>query len=142
MKLRFFVRTWQASVVEERTIVFFDSDCLLCQGALKWLNRLDAGDQLRFAPLGGVNSKRCGISLEDDSMAVVRNGEVYRASEAARMAFVAAGGVGVLVGFLMKLVPLKLRDRGYYWIARNRRKLVTKSTCGIPEEGMREKLLD
>jgi len=142
MKLRFFEGTWQASVVDEKTIVFFDSDCLLCQGALKWLNRLDAGDRLRFAPLSGETAVKWKVDTTDDSMAVVRNGETYRASEAARLAFLEAGGVGRVIALILKMIPIGLRNRGYYWIARNRKSLVKSEACGIPEEGMREKLLD
>lgn len=141
MKLRFFAGTWQASVVEEKTIVFFDSDCLLCQGSLKWLNRLDARDRLRFAPLGGPTATAHKISMEDDSMAVVQNGRTYRASDAARRAFHGAGGVGMVFSILIRLIPLGVRNRLYYWIARNRKKLVKNEACGIPEEGMRDKLL-
>jgi len=127
--------------VEERTIVFFDSGCLLCQASLKWLNRLDARDRLRFAPLGGETAKKFKIVRDDDSMAVVGNGAVFRASEAARFAFWGAGGAGLLVGCFLKLIPLKIRNWGYYGIAKNRKKLVKKEACGIPEEGLREKLL-
>ena len=42
---------WQASTVDEELIVFFDGDCLLCEGAVKWLNRMDDNDRLKFAPL-------------------------------------------------------------------------------------------
>ena len=123
-------------------IVFFDSDCLMCQGALRWLNRLDARDRLLFAPLNGETAKDLAIASDDDSMAFVKDGNIYRASEAARMAFCEAGGMGGVIGLFLKLLPLGLRDWGYRWIARNRKRLVKNDACGIPEEGMREKLLD
>lgn len=129
--------------MKERTIVVFDSDCLMCQGSLKWLNRLDADDQLLFAPMGGETAKKWGISMEaNDSMAVVKDGEVYRSSEAARLTFLGAGGLGRVIALVLQVVPLRVREWGYYFIARNRKKLVKKASCGIPEEGMREKLLE
>lgn len=129
--------------MEERTIVVFDSDCLMCQGSLKWLNRLDADDQLLFAPMGGETAKKWGISMvENDSLAVVKDGEVYRSSEAARLTFLGAGGLGRVIALGLQVIPLGVREWGYYLIARNREKLVRKPSCGIPEEGMREKLLD
>ena len=142
MKLRFFVGTWQASLVSEGTIVFFDSDCLMCQGALRWLNRMDSQDRLRFAPLSGETAKEWGISTSDDSMGLVKDGETYRASEAARLAFYEAGGLGLLVAGTLRMIPLSMREWGYRWIARHRKSLVRKGSCDLPEEGMREKLLD
>ena len=122
-------------------IVFFDSDCLFCKGGVRWLNRLDAKDRLRFAPLSGETSKNWKIDTTDDSMAFIQNGVTYRASEAARLAFQTAGGVGTLFALGLKLLPLKIRNWGYHVIARNRKKLLKNETCELPEEGMREKLL-
>ena len=141
LDLRFFKRSWQASVVEEKLIVFFDGDCLLCQGAVKWLNRLDGDDRLKFAPLQGETAKSYDIDLSDDSMAFAERGEVYRASEAARRAFWHAGGGGVFIACLLTMLPMSLRNWGYQWVARNRKRLVQSKACGIPEEGMREKML-
>ena len=123
-------------------IVFFDGECLLCQNAVRWLNRLDEGDRLRFARLQGETAAEYAIDLTDDSMALVSGGQVYRASEAARRAFWAAGGVGTLVAGVLTLLPLKLRDWSYQWIARNRKRLVRSEACDLPEEGMREKMMD
>ena len=128
--------------MDGKTIVFFDSDCLLCQEALKWLNRLDGDDRLNFAPLQGETAKNWEIHGPDDSMAVVHEGGVARASEAVRLALEEAGGVGIVFALILKIIPLKLRDWGYGLIARDRKRLGQGRACGIPEEGMREKLLN
>ena len=127
--------------MEGELIVFFDGDCLLCQGAVKWLNRLDGADRLKFAPLQGDTAKQYKIDLSDDSMAFAERGEIYRASEAARRAFWIAGGGGAFIAGLLILMPMSIRDWGYQWVAKNRKRLVTSEACGIPEEGMREKML-
>ena len=142
MKFRFFRGTWQASLVSEEIIVFFDSECLLCQGALRWLNRMDSADRLRFAPLGGETAKSWELLREEDSMGIVIEGKVFRASEAARFAFREAGGVGLLLAGLLEIIPLSLREWGYRWIAKKRKSFVRKESCELLEEGMREKLLD
>ena len=141
MDLRCFQRTWQASLVEGELIVFFDGDCLLCQGAVKWLNRLDGADRLNFAPLQGETAKKYKIDLSDDSMAFAERGGIYRASEAARRAFWNAGGGGAFIAGLLILIPTGIRNWGYRWIAKNRKRLIKSEACGIPEEGMREKML-
>ncbi|YCM45865.1 DUF393 domain-containing protein [Verrucomicrobiaceae bacterium 227] len=130
------------SVVKEKMIVFFDSDCLMCQGALKWLHRLDAGDRLLFAPLSGMTAKKWGITMADDSMAVVKDGQIFRASEAARLALAGTGGVAGVIAATMGLVPLALRDGVYREIARRRKSLVKTAACAIPEQGMAAKVLD
>ncbi len=130
------------SVVKDKTIVFFDSDCLMCQGALKWLHRLDADDRLLFAPLNGVTANDRGITMDDDSMAVVVGGQIFRASEAARLALAGTGGVAGIVAATVRLIPLFLRDWIYRAIARRRKSLVKTVACSIPEAGLAAKLLD
>lgn len=142
MEVSIFHKTWQAPLVRDETIVFFDSDCLMCQASLKWLNRIDAHDRLRFAPLSGKTARERGVSTAEDSMALILAGETYRASEAARLAFAEAGGVGCILALILQLIPFPLRDWGYRGIAKNRKALFKKKSCELPEEGMMRKLLD
>jgi predicted DCC family thiol-disulfide oxidoreductase YuxK len=141
MNLRFSRQMWQASEVDEELIVFFDEDCLLCQGAVKWLNRIDGNDRLKFAPLQGETAERYEIDLSDDSMAFAERGNIYRAGEAARRAFWNAGGWGVFLACLIMALPDALRDWAYQWVAKNRKCLVKNRRCDLPEEGMNRKTL-
>ena len=127
---------------EVRNIVFFDSDCLMCQGAVKWLHRLDEQDRLRFAPLEGESARRVGVALNEDSMAFYGKGELSRAALAVERLLVATGGVANLVGISMRVIPLSLRDWCYRQIASRRLTLSRSVSCGIPEAGLNEKMLD
>ncbi len=127
---------------EVRNIVFFDSDCLMCQGAVKWLHRLDEQDRLRFAPLQGESARRVGVALNEDSMAFYGKGELSRAALALERLLIATGGVAALVGILMKAFPLSLRDWCYRQIARRRLSISKSLRCGVPEPGLNEKMLD
>lgn len=122
-------------------IVFFDGDCLLCQASLKWLNRIDDHDRLRFAPLGGQTAQKCGIDRSVDSIAVIEHEKVWRSSEAVRVACQRSGGIGIFFSVALSAIPHRIREKGYRLIARNRRKLIRDATCGLPEQGMREKAL-
>lgn len=127
---------------EARNIVFFDSDCLMCQGAVKWLHRLDAQDRLFFAPLQGETAKAAGVDLDEDSMAFLGRGEVSRAALAVERLLIATGGVAKVAGFLMAATPLPLRDWCYRHIATRRHSISRSASCGVPEEGLKEKMLN
>ena len=127
---------------EARNIVFFDSECLMCQSAVKWLHRLDGQDRLRFAPLGGEFAERAGVALKEDSIAFYGKGELSRAALAVERLLITTGGVAALVGFSMKAFPLSLRDWCYRQIARRRLTIGKSLSCGIPEAGLNEKMLD
>ncbi|MDA7880771.1 DUF393 domain-containing protein [Akkermansiaceae bacterium] len=123
-------------------IVFFDSDCLMCQGAVKWLHRLDVHDRLRFASLSGETAKRVGLSMEEDSMVFLGNGEVSRAALAVERLLIATGGAATLAGLLMVAIPLPLREWAYRQIAKRRLFISKAVSCGMPEPGLREKMLN
>ena len=125
-----------------KTIVFFDSDCLLCQASLVWLHRFDAHDHLLFAPLSGEMAKKWGLSLADNSMAALRDGKVYRASEAIRVSLLATGGLGIVLSMILRCIPLFVRNSLYRQIAIRRHFLVKSQGCGLPEEGLRQKILN
>jgi predicted DCC family thiol-disulfide oxidoreductase YuxK len=42
---------------------------------------------------------------------------------------------------MLLLIPRTVRDWGYRLVARNRKRLVKSETCGLPEEGLQEKLV-
>lgn len=127
---------------EVRNIVFFDSDCLMCQGAVRWLHRLDEQDRLRFAPLQGESARTVGVALNEDSMAFYGKGELSRAALAVERLLIATGGVAALVGISMRAFPLSLRDWCYRQIAERRLSISKSLRCGVPEPGLNEKMLD
>lgn len=127
---------------EVRNIVFFDSDCLMCQGAVRWLHRLDEQDRLRFAPLRGESARTVGVALNEDSMAFYGKGELSRAALAVERLLIATGGVAALVGISMRAFPLSLRDWCYRQIAGRRLSISKSLRCGVPEPGLNEKMLD
>lgn len=115
----------------------------MCKGTLRWLNRLDVKDRLYFAPLDGVTAGEWGIDTQDeDSIALIHEGMIYRASEAIRMALAEVGGIGYGIAFFLKMIPLRWREWGYRWIAQRRKTLVTEERCGVLDEGVREKILE
>ena len=138
------MRCGKLSVMEDvaRNIVFFDNDCLMCQGAVKWLHRLDEQDRLRFAPLQGESAKGVGLALKEDSIAFYGKGELSRAALAVERLLIAIGGVAALVGISMRAFPLSLRDWCYRQIARRRITIGKSLSCGVPEAGLNEKMLD
>ena len=97
------------------------------QGAVKWLNRIDGNDRLKFAPLQGETAGRYEIDLSDDSMAFAETRKISIGQAKRRgRAFWNAGGGGIFLAFLIMALPIALRDWGYQWIAKNRKHLVKK----------------
>ncbi len=121
-------RTWC-----ELDRVYFDADCGMCQGIVRFLLSEDAvAGRLRFAPLRGDTFQSClpesvRSSLPDSLVVQTAEGTVLTRSEALLYLLGVLGGVWRLSALVAKGLPRRLRDHVYDLIARGRR----RSEAGI-----------
>ena len=133
-------------------VVFFDGVCGLCNRFVDFVLSRDRRGAIRFAPLQGETAKRrpnaeCREPNAIDSTfsTVVwsdsRGAEFLRSAAAVRVLW-QLGGVWWLIGWLLWLIPLPLRDLGYRVIAANRYRLFgKKETCRMPTAAERARFL-
>lgn len=106
-------------------ILFFDGDCGFCKRMVGLVARLDKRGVIRLEPLQGELGRELGFAhhAEDPDGTMV----VFR--ECDRMAFLrsdalfeiaAALGGGWRIFGVFRLVPRRVRDFVYRWIAKNR----------------------
>lgn len=119
-------------------IIFFDDNCLICNSFVRLLIKLDKKDQLYFASLkSGTAEERLGDRFSQiDSVIYSKNNREYLYSDAVIEILL---DLNVKVKFL-KLIPKKIRDGLYHFVARNRHRL-KKQKCELPDARMREKIL-
>ncbi|MCS6980914.1 MAG: DCC1-like thiol-disulfide oxidoreductase family protein [Flavobacteriales bacterium] len=109
----------------ERPIIFYDGQCGLCQGLVRWVVRCGGGKKFYFAPLGGITYKSLkddGVEFpQSDSVIFYEKGVCYDRSEAViRMARYLPIPWSLLAGG--RLVPRRWRDNLYDFFARRRRR--------------------
>jgi len=132
------------SMSERRNILFYDGECGLCQRSVRFLSRRDRRGRLHFAPLQGETA--AGIVPEEvrASMSTVAfhraDGALFYRSAGVLEALAQTGSGWRLLAKLLRLVPARLRDRVYDWIARNRAKL-PGGGCPLPSPEQREQML-
>ena len=134
-------------------VIFFDGECLLCSGAVRWAHRLDRNDQLWFAalesqfaadhrealglPVAGENAETFAFWDQEagpQALTIKSEGALTLCRE--------LGGVWAGLGALASLVPLRFRDFIYDLITRNRRTLFGSSEgCQLPPESLRGRVL-
>lgn len=140
-----------------RHVVFFDHDCLLCNGTVKFLMARDHRDILRFAPLqgptaAGLFQRHPATAQDPEALASIVLAEDHESSDervSMRSTAVARvlrrlGGFWGFVGCLLNLIPGPLRDWGYGIVARNRIQwfgVATPDTCPLPTPEEVRKLL-
>ncbi len=133
-------------------VLFFDGVCGLCNCFVNFVLSRDRQGAIRFAPLQGETAKlrpnaesREPNAVDSNFSTVVwsdsRGVEFLRSAAAVRVLW-QLGGVWWLIGWLLWLIPLPLRDLGYRIIAANRYRLFgKKETCRLPTPAERERFL-
>ena len=141
-----------------RHVVFFDHDCLLCNGTVRFLMARDKTNVLRFAPLQGPTAaemfeRHQAAAQDPDALTSIVFAEnlgdpttdrvSLRSTAVARILRKLGGPWGVL-GLALLAIPRPLRDWGYGLVARNRLRWfgkATPETCPLPTPDQASRLL-
>ena len=118
--------------------VFYDGHCGLCHRTVRFLLARDKdGERFRFAPLDS-EAFRSSFSEHERSgfpeslIVYTSTGEVLTRSTASLYLLWRLGGLWRLLGEVLLLVPLGLRDALYDRVARMRRRLFAAPTEACP----------
>ena len=138
------------AVVSE-TLVLYDGVCALCNWLVAFLIRHDRRDQFRFAPLQSEFAQtllhRYGLNPNDFDTVVVLADFQQPSERALTRSQAALWAIGQLGGLwrmfvIAKLVPLRLREAIYRFIARRRYQVFGKyETCPLPRPQDRHKFV-
>ncbi|MBM4074313.1 MAG: DUF393 domain-containing protein [Planctomycetes bacterium] len=128
-----------------RCILFFDGDCGLCNRAVDFVLKRDQKCKVQFAPLQGETARQLlpeSDTSDLNSMVVLLNGKRYRKSAAAVRLLWQLGLFWKVMGALLWLIPLPLRDFGYFLVASNRYRFFgKKESCRLPTNSERLRFL-
>lgn len=134
---------------KNKKIILFDGVCNLCNGAVLFIIKRDRNDKFRFATLQGslgkkLTDERNIDTAKVDSIILIDPGVAYYARSTAALEIAKEfGGLWILLRPLEYILPEKLRDGIYNFIARNRYKWFgKKDQCMIPTPELRAKFLD
>ena len=128
-----------------RCILFFDGVCGLCNKAVDFVLAHDPECHFQFAPLQGETARQL-LSPADasnlSSMVLLVYGRTYRRSSAAVRILWQLSLGWQIVGTLLWLIPLPIRNVGYRLIARNRHRFFGRhETCRMPTPQQRTRFL-
>lgn len=135
-----------------KCILFYDGDCGLCTNSVKFFMKVDREKLMQFAPLQGETSRAC-LPAELRNAAQLSTVVLYRQenvadpaeiivrSKAVFTALTDIGGFWRVLGLGGALIPTKICDVGYNFIARHRLKIFPHGACALPTPEERARLL-
>jgi len=118
-------------------VLFYDGGCGLCHRAVRFALAEDHSAGLRFAPLQGeafrtaVSPERRGL-LPDSLILMTEEGALLTRSEAVIRMLLQFGGVWRIFGWMLRAVPVAMRDAGYNLVARVRHRLFRRPAEACP----------
>lgn len=122
---------------DESFILFFDGNCGLCDGLVRFVLDRDALARFRFASLQSDFAKRFfadhGLNTTDlDSVVLFKEDQFFVLSSAAIEVFAGLPGVWSF-GRVLRCIPRRIRDHVYRWIAANRYRFFGRlDECRLP----------
>jgi predicted DCC family thiol-disulfide oxidoreductase YuxK len=123
---------------DDRPIVIFDGNCVLCSSFAQFILRVDRRHRFRLmtaqTPLGAALYAHYGL-FDDDyrTNILLEDGRVWLKSDGSIRIFVGLGFPWSMAA-IGKVLPRSLRDRLYDVVARNRlRWFGRRATCFLPD---------
>ena len=119
---------------DQKTIVFFDGICNLCNGAVQFLLKRDKSKQFLFASLQSDAAKNILLQynvkkIKMDSILLIEDGKVYNKSTAVLKICKQLDWPWSMMS-VAKVMPLSFRDKAYNYIAKHRYNWFgNKNTC-------------
>ncbi|WP_342507210.1 DCC1-like thiol-disulfide oxidoreductase family protein [Sporosarcina sp. FSL K6-2383] len=129
-----------------KRIVLFDGDCNFCDSSVQFIIKRDPAAHFLFTSLqsdkGVELVKQYNIPADVDSLVLIAKGRAYTKSSAALHIAKKLDGLWHL-SFLFILVPRKIRDGVYDYVAKNRYKWFGKKedACMLPPPEMRKRFI-
>ncbi|MGZ3690503.1 MAG: thiol-disulfide oxidoreductase DCC family protein [Pseudobdellovibrio sp.] len=126
-------------------IIFFDGYCNLCNNTVRFLFKIDKNHQFKFCSLQSPTARKFleGSDLNYDTIVLLYDNRKFYRSDAIVKIFSEIGGAYRVLGGVISLVPLTVRDWGYSVVANNRYKIFGKNeSCELLTSDDRRYFLD
>lgn len=131
----------------DKKIILFDGVCNLCETSIQFVIKHDDKDDFRFVPLqsnlGEQIVKHIGIDIKNcDSVILYQPGIAYYYKSQATLEIAKSLGGFFHFGTIFRIIPTRLRNLLYDYIAKNRYHWFgKKEKCLVPTLEMKSKFL-
>jgi predicted DCC family thiol-disulfide oxidoreductase YuxK len=120
---------------EDELEVFYDGECGLCHGFVRFILAQDTLARISFTPIGSAGPWLRDIQIDTlpDSIIVrTSSGQVLVRSQAVLAVLDHLGGVWRVLSVLFRFIPRPLRDLVYDGVAQVRRRMFPKPPGACP----------
>ena len=130
-----------------RQVIFYDGVCMLCNRFIRFVLRWDRKKEIFISPLqsafaGGALK---GFDIDPgklDTVVFYKDGRIHTRSDVVFAVFRSFGFPWTILN-VFELIPRKVRDDVYNWVARNRYGWFGKSNdiCPVPDDAQKRQII-
>ena len=139
---------WLKPVSLRGTTVFYDGNCALCHGSVRFMLSEEQAGTLQFSPLQGklfacTVSEAQRMALGDSFVVETPDGKILSEADAAIYLLDNIGGLWSLLSRVMRLVPRRLRNWAYHVVGDRRYRIFGTKTdlCPLTPPEMKGRIL-
>ncbi|PDT31115.1 DUF393 domain-containing protein [Rhizobium sp. M10] len=130
---------------DDQPLIVFDGECVFCSGWVKFALKHDRQRRYRFlaaqTPLGEALYRHYGLNERDyETNILIENGRAFFKSDGT-IRMVAGLGFPWSLVKVFRLLPRRLADVLYEFIARNRLKIAGRQSCMVPTAEQRSRFI-
>lgn len=131
---------------DDRKIIFYDGDCMLCNRLIMFIMNKDIKD-VYFSPLQSAFAQQYLEPLGVDasrksSVYFTVGGKIFSKSTAVLNILASISPGYVLLSRILAIVPTALRDLVYDLVAKYRQRIFREKVCLLPTPEQRKKILE
>ena len=137
----------EASRIPGSPLLLYDGVCALCNAAVTFVLKRDGSRTVRFAPLQGDTASRLladhpELAGIDSMIWLDADGRAFTRSAAALAIARHVGGGWATLAALARIIPTRLRDALYDFVARTRYRIFGRyDVCTVPPAEHRARFL-
>ncbi|WP_327209523.1 thiol-disulfide oxidoreductase DCC family protein [Rhizobium leguminosarum] len=130
---------------DDQPLIVFDGECVFCSGWVKFVLKHDKQQRYRFiaaqTPLGAALYRHYGLDARDyETNILIEEGRgLFKSDGTIRM--VAGLGFPYSLVKIFRLLPRRVADALYEFIARNRLKIAGRQSCMVPTPEQRRRFI-
>ncbi|MDI5929921.1 thiol-disulfide oxidoreductase DCC family protein [Rhizobium leguminosarum] len=130
---------------DEQPLIVFDGECVFCSGWVKFVLKHDKQQRYRFlaaqTPLGAALYRHYGLDARDyETNILIEEGRGFFKSDGT-IRMVAGLGFPYSLVKIFRLLPQRVADALYEFIARNRLKIAGRQSCMVPTPEQRRRFI-
>ncbi|AJC78260.1 DUF393 domain-containing protein [Rhizobium sophoriradicis] len=130
---------------DDQPLIVFDGECVFCSGWVKFVLKHDRKRRYRFlaaqSPLGAALYRHYGLNERDyETNILIENGRAFFKSDGT-IRMVAGLGFPYSLAKVFRLLPRRVADALYEFIARNRLKIAGRQSCMVPTAEQRSRFI-